>query len=283
MASAACHSREEFTPLLSLRKKNLSPEHLKTFRKFAKGKGGQKTVHETSHTFQVLGGDNPAEAVFSQAKNQLRRVNRLGRDAAKTVSKSFLAAQWSLHRPGLLNLLQAFRAYQAWNVDRLGVDPYDQLTEDRPWERDRNSAGTPQKSFWARLNVPSSVGQISPIPMAMGDRQRLAAQQMQMRSPQDKAMMKRSRMMPAVQNPEKTALEAAAEMAASSSSSRTALRLHEMLPKEAQEAAAAALATHKARPRRTMMPDATSAEAELSAAPKKASPKPPARKRRGPQ
>ena len=134
MASAACHSREEFTPLLSLRKKNLSPEHLKTFRKFAKGKGGQKTVHETSHTFQVLGGDNPAEAVFSQAKNQLRRVNRLGRDAAKTVSKSFLAAQWSLHRPGLLNLLQAFRAYQAWNVDRLGVDPYDQLTEDRPWE-----------------------------------------------------------------------------------------------------------------------------------------------------
>ena len=86
------------------------------------------------HTFQALGGDNPAEAVFSQAKNQLRRVNRLGRDAAKTVSKSFLAAQWSLHRPGLLNLLQAFRAYQAWNVDRLGVDPYDQLTEDRPWE-----------------------------------------------------------------------------------------------------------------------------------------------------
>ena len=157
--------------------------------------------------------------MFSQAKNQLRRVNRLGRDAAKTVSKSFLAAQWSLHRPGLLNLLQAFRAYQAWNVDRLGESThgrsknaassssplhasqtatyhpvltcvgrsalpadnsclvstfhrFPQLKVPRflscamvaaqplaklqkRGRRDRNSAGTPQKSFWARLNARS--------------------------------------------------------------------------------------------------------------------------------
>ena len=135
IASAVVHSQDVFTPLLTLPKANLKPHHLATMRRFASKKWRRQTVKETRTGFKLLGGDNSAEGVFGQAKQQLRRVNALGRKSAVQVSKSFLASQWLLHRPGLLNLLRAFRAYRAYHLDELAVDPYDQLTEARPWEK----------------------------------------------------------------------------------------------------------------------------------------------------
>ena len=37
---------------------------------------------------------------------------------------SLIASQWLLQRPGLL--LRVFRAYRAYHLDELAVDPYDQ-------------------------------------------------------------------------------------------------------------------------------------------------------------
>ena len=58
-----------------------------------------------------------------------------GPQIGSTCLQKFLAAQYLLHCPGFLNLLQAFRTYRVLNVDELGVYPCDQLKEPRPMEK----------------------------------------------------------------------------------------------------------------------------------------------------
>ena len=65
-------------------------------RKFAGKTWKHSVVKDNKTTFQILGGENAAEGVFSQGKAQLRRTNKLGRTSAAGATKAFLAAQFVL-------------------------------------------------------------------------------------------------------------------------------------------------------------------------------------------
>ena len=139
--SSAKHSAEVFTPLVTLQKKNLTKDQIKTMQKFARSteknqKRGRKhaVFVESSRGFKTLGGDNCAENCFTHAKNALRRQNWLGRSTAGCAARNFLACQWQASHGELSQLLAAFALFKHYNLDRIGVNPFDIFDQEKPWD-----------------------------------------------------------------------------------------------------------------------------------------------------
>ena len=143
-ASAAVHSAEVFTPLVTFEKTNLSPSQISTMRKFARPKQAARKVKgtaskgqvfvETARTFKTLGGDNCCEAQFSAAKLQLRRQNMLGRGVFKKANVALLAGQYQSRSPGLSAVLAAFQIFRVYHMDRVGLDPFQAFEQSSPWD-----------------------------------------------------------------------------------------------------------------------------------------------------
>ena len=85
-------------------------------------------------------GDNCAENCFTHAKNALRRQNWLGRSTAGCATRNFLACQWQASHGELSQLLAAFALFKHYNLDRIGVNPFDIFDQENPgtyYERPR--------------------------------------------------------------------------------------------------------------------------------------------------
>ena len=73
----------------------------------------------------MVGGDDQCESQIAVGKNQLRRLNALGRLAPKHAHITLLSARWLLHSPGLRTVLSALRTYKEDRAGMLGCDPAD--------------------------------------------------------------------------------------------------------------------------------------------------------------
>ena len=71
----------------------------------------------------AVGGDNSAESEVARGKQQLRRINRLGRSSPANNHIDLLAARRFLLKPGLMTVLKALEIYRLHRLGTLGRHP----------------------------------------------------------------------------------------------------------------------------------------------------------------
>ena len=128
----ARHHLDEMTPLVSIRKKQLSEKQTKTLKHAAKSsRGSKKAAPELKTVFQIVGGDNATESEVNRTKSQLRRTNALGRGSPANAHVDQLSARRLLKQPGLLSVLNAIGKVREKMKMSLGHEPKDFLNLDK--------------------------------------------------------------------------------------------------------------------------------------------------------
>ncbi|CAE7023590.1 unnamed protein product [Symbiodinium sp. KB8] len=135
-AAQARHGLDEMTPTVSFPSACLSSKQARTVRKAAAVK--KKPAAQFSpkkRSFRIVGGDNQCELQIAVGKNQLRRVNALGRMAPRHAHVTLLAARRLLQNPGLRSVLDSLRAYREDRAGKVGCDPahFADVLKDSRW------------------------------------------------------------------------------------------------------------------------------------------------------
>ncbi|CAE7281115.1 unnamed protein product [Symbiodinium sp. CCMP2456] len=122
-AATACHSKNHFSPLVTLSKKNLGKRALAVLK-------GKNRAVVKPRTCKVVGGDQRAEARVGAVKRQLRRTNLLGRSAKDGAHVDGLSSHFLLENVGLAPVVAAVAAYREAVQDVL---PPKTAWNDRQW------------------------------------------------------------------------------------------------------------------------------------------------------
>lgn len=119
----ARHSLSEYTPLQTLRLKDVAKKALKRM----KGAYKQKGKH-----LRVVGGDQKCESLAASIKKSMRRAAKLGRGAADCSGEHIdpMALHYLSLFPGLLSVTNAFKEYIEWSTDRI---PPKEAYKDMSW------------------------------------------------------------------------------------------------------------------------------------------------------
>ena len=129
----ARHNLDEMSPVKRIEGSGLQASQRKLLQRLAKHK--QPAAKKVQDDFLVVGGDNKAESEVSRAKQQLRRVNQLGRVSPLMSHMTSLAGRGLLLHPGLRTILQAFKVYREDRRHAVGHAPEDFLNprKDKDW------------------------------------------------------------------------------------------------------------------------------------------------------
>lgn len=119
-AATAKHSIDEMTPLRSFKVKDLTSGQKKTAQMLAAKKRPAALFSPKKRKVTVVGGDNSAESEVARGKQQLRRINRLGRSSPANNHIDLLAARRLLLKPGLMTVLKALESLEIYRLHRLG-------------------------------------------------------------------------------------------------------------------------------------------------------------------
>ena len=127
---------DEMTPTVSFPSACLSNKQTRTAQKAAAVKK-KPAAHffPKKKSFRIVGGDNQCESQIAVGKNQLRRVNALGRMAPRHAHVTLLASRRLLHNPGLRSVLDALRAYREDRAGKVGCNPahFADVLKDSHW------------------------------------------------------------------------------------------------------------------------------------------------------
>ena len=134
-AATARHNLDEFTPVKTLRVKDLTPGQRRTLAKNAAAKKPAAAFTPQKQRCRIVGGDNQAESAISHGKRQLRRVNLLGRSSPRNAHIDLLCARRLLRVPGLTSVLHALAVYRKDRAGCIGCCPDDfgDSKKDRGW------------------------------------------------------------------------------------------------------------------------------------------------------
>ena len=135
-AAQARHGVDEMTPTVSFPTSSLKPRQVRVLKKAAAAKKPAACFSPKERNVRVVGGDNQCESQIAVGKNQLRRLNALGRMAPRTAHTTLLSARRLLRKPRLKTILEALRLYRTARVDLLGCEPahfFDATKHDSNW------------------------------------------------------------------------------------------------------------------------------------------------------
>ena len=134
-SALARHNLDEMTPTRSWTMSKLKPAQQRTVKHAAVAKRPAALLSPKETRVRVVGGDNQCESHIAHGKNQLRRVNALGRMAPSSAHVTLLACRRLLHSPGLATVLDSLASYRRARVGCLGCDPrhYADYEQDKQW------------------------------------------------------------------------------------------------------------------------------------------------------
>ena len=133
--ATARHNLDEMTPLRKLAVKDLGYAQAKVLKKAAVAKRPAAQFSPQKRKVTVVSGDNGCESEFARNKQQLRRLNLLGRSSPQTSHVDVLATRRLLQNPGIQTCLHALKVYRQDRAGQLGHDPrhmFD-LDQDQAW------------------------------------------------------------------------------------------------------------------------------------------------------